>query len=178
MKFQLVSHENTVEQVNQILSNLGEAVDLVVGYYDENYLRRWKCQALLRSTEPVCCAVSIYSKLAEKETLSIEDLRGKELLMIQRGWNKYLDALRDDLQRHYPDIRIRDFDLFRLDLFNQCQENDTVIIAFQQWRNVHPLAKILPVDWNFTVPYGFLYPQSCPAGVRQFPGALGARRDG
>lgn len=43
------------------------------------------------------------------------------------------------LERHLPLFRRTHR---RLDLFNQCQENDTVIIAFQQWRNVHPLAKI------------------------------------
>lgn len=168
LKFQLVSHENTPEQVNEILSNLGKQVDLVVGYYDENYLRRWKCRALQRSVEPVCCAVSIYSVLAEKETLTVANLHGKDLLMIQRGWNRHLDALRDDLQQNHPSIRIRDFDLFRLDIFNRCQENDTAIIAFRQWRDIHPLIKVLPVEWEYTVPYGFLYPQTCTVGIRQF----------
>lgn len=168
LKFQLVSHENTIEQVNEILSNLGKNVDLVVGYYDENYLRRWKCRALQRSVEPVCCAVSIYSELAEKDRLSMEDLHGKELMMIRRGWNSYLDALRDDIQQNHSDIRIRDFDLFKLDIFNHCQENDVFAIAFRQWENVHPLIKILPVDWDYMVPYGFLYPRICAANVRRF----------
>ncbi len=174
LKFQLISHENTVEQVNEILSNLGKTVDLVVGYYDEKYLQRWKCQALQRSVEPVCCAVSVYSSLAEKEMLSIEDLLGKDLMIIQRGWNGYLDKLRDDLQQNCPRIRIRDFELFRLDIFNRCQEDDTAIISFRQWENVHPLIRVLPVAWDYTVPYGFLFPQRCSASVQRFLSAYQA----
>lgn len=174
LKFQLVSHENTMEKVKEILGGLGQTVDLVVGYYDDDYLRRWKCRALQRSQEPVCCAVSLYSDLARKERLTVSDLAGHELLMIRHGWNSRLDALRADLQKNRPDIQLRDFDLFRLDIFNACQESDSAVIAFPQWQGVHPMIRVLPVDWDYTVSYGFLYAQSPSASTRRFLRALGS----
>lgn len=168
LKFQLISHENTTEKVAEILGNLGKSVDMVVGYYDDEYLRRWKCRALRWSEEPVCCAVSVFSNLARKERLSVSDLDGRELWVIRRGWNSQVDRLRNDLQKDHPGILLQNFDLFRLDIFNACQELDSAVIAFPQWQGIHPLVRILPVDWAYKVPYGFLYAQEPSPATRRF----------
>ena len=45
-------------------------------------------------------------------------------------------------------------------------------MAIENWRYVHPLLKILPVDWNYTIPFGLLHsPEPSPA-VRQFLNAV------
>ena len=60
IKFKLVPYENTPENAREILRNLGQNIDIVAGPFDEGALRRWQCDALPLSCEPVRCAVSIY----------------------------------------------------------------------------------------------------------------------
>ncbi|MEE8884933.1 MAG: hypothetical protein SOI56_00020 [Eubacteriales bacterium] len=30
-------------------------------------------------------------------------------------------------------------------------------MAVDNWKNVHPLMKIIPVDWDYSIPFGLLY---------------------
>ncbi|HRL00623.1 MAG TPA: LysR family transcriptional regulator, partial [Trichococcus flocculiformis] len=99
-KFQLVSFENTPENAREILRNLGENIDIVAGVFDENFLQSRKCSTMQLSREPICVALSIYHPLAKKDSLEISDLYGENLMIIRKGWNTYVDKLRDDLWNH------------------------------------------------------------------------------
>ncbi len=30
-------------------------------------------------------------------------------------------------------------------------------MVVENWKDVHPLLKFIPVDWNYTIPFGILY---------------------
>lgn len=162
-KFQLVPFENTPENAREILANLGQNIDVVAGIFDETMLNLRRCQGLEISREPIRCAVSIHHKLAEKDRLTIQDLYGERLMLMRREWSHYVDLLRDDLWKNHPQIQIVDFDFYNVEAFNQCENNNCVLMAIDNWRYVHPLLKILPVDWNYTIPFGLLHsPQPSP----------------
>lgn len=162
-KFQLVPFENTPENAREILANLGQNIDVVAGIFDETMLNLRRCQGLEISREPIRCAVSIHHKLAEKDRLTIQDLYGERLMLMRREWSHYVDLLRDDLWKNHPQIQIVDFDFYNVEAFNQCENNNCVLMAINNWRYVHPLLKILPVDWNYTIPFGLLHsPQPSP----------------
>ena len=36
------------------------------------------------------------------------------------------------------------------------------------WKNAHPLLKILPVEWDYTVPYGLLHSQNPSLLIKEF----------
>jgi len=57
----------------------------------------------------------------------------------------------------YPQIKIVDFPFYDVSVFNKCEQNKDVLIAVGSWGNVHPLIKIIPVDWNYVLPFGILY---------------------
>ena len=97
LKFEIVSFENTPENARNILKNLGTGIDVVAGIFDETVLSLRGCAALELVRVPICCAVSIYHPLAQKKQLSIEDLHGQKLMLMQRNWSSYTDQLRDDL---------------------------------------------------------------------------------
>lgn len=63
--------------------------------------------------------------------------------------------LRDDLWKNHPQIHIVDFDFYDVAVFNRCENNNCVLMAIENWRYVHPLLKILPVDWDYPSPLGF-----------------------
>lgn len=91
IKFKLVPYENTPENAQEILRNLGERIDIVAEPFDQDFLESRECAALELSREPVQCAVSIYHPLAARERLIVQDLYGENFLLIRRGWNHYLD---------------------------------------------------------------------------------------
>ena len=68
----------------------------------------------------------------------------------------------------YPEIEIVDFDFYDTAAFNQCENAGCALMAVENWRYVHPLLKILPVNWDYTIPFGILHaPEPTPV-VQQF----------
>ena len=171
-KIQLVTFENTPENAREILENLGKNIDLVAGVFDYDYLKLRKCEGLELSMIPIRCAIPINHKLASKEKLMIEDLFGENLMLIQRGWNVYVDILRDDIWQNYPEINITDFSFFFLDIFNQSENNNSILMSVDSWSNAHPLLKNLPVEWNHRIPFGILHAQKPTEIVQLFLDAV------
>lgn len=157
MKFQLIPFENTPENAREILANLGQNIDVIAGIFDETMLDLRKCAGTEISREPVCCAVSIQHRLAAKKSLTIEDLYGENLLLMHRGWSRYVDRLRDDILEHHSQIHIVDFDFYSVEIFNRCESGNDVLMAIENWMGVHPLLKVIPVEWDHTIPFGLLH---------------------
>lgn len=167
LRFQLVPFENTPENAREILANLGRNIDVVAGIFDETMLNLRQCIGLEISREPLCCAVSVHHRLAGKDRLSVSDLYGERLMLMRRGWSHYVDLLRDELWKNHTQIQIVDFDFYDVNVFNQCEHNNCVLLAVENWRYVHPMLKILPVDWGYAIPFGLLHaPQPTPVVER------------
>ena len=168
IKFQLVPFDNTPENAREILKNLGRHIDIVAGAFDERFLNERKCAGLLLSYEPIRCAVSIYNELSKKESLSISDLYDKNFMLIKRGWNKCTDQMREDIAENHPEIHTIDFDFLSLSIFNQCENSNDLLMCIDNWANVHPLLKVLPVDWNYCIPFGLLHSPKPSSTVKRF----------
>lgn len=174
IKFQLVPFDNTPENAREILKNLGKNIDLVAGLFDDTLLNLRECAGLELLREPLCCAVSVNHRLADKKVLQPEDLYGEKLMLLRRGWSNYVDQLRDDLQANHPQIQLVDFDFYSVSVFNQCEISNELLMAIGSWKNVHPLLKIIPVNWPHTVPYGLLYAPAPSEVVRRVLAAVQA----
>lgn len=172
IKFQLVPFENTPENAREILKNLGQNIDIVAGIFDQNLLDLRECTGTEISKEPICCAVSVNNRLAGKSRLTIRDLYDKKLMLIHRGWNSYIDKLRDDMLVQHPQINITDFEFYNMDVFNRCENSNDILMAIGKWENVHPLLKIIPVDWDYTIPFGILHSPILSDKVQRFLAAL------
>ena len=178
MKFQIIPFENTPENAREILGNLGKNIDVVGGIFDETMLDLRSCAGLELSRAPFCCAVSIHHHLATKDRLQLSDLYGENLLLMHRGWSHYVDQLRDELWQQHPEIRIVDFDFYSMDVFNRCENTNDVLLAIPSWANVHPLLKVIPVEWDHSIPFGLLHaPQPTPAVARFLDAAAAVCRD-
>lgn len=162
MKFQIIPFENTPENAREILANLGKNIDVVGGIFDETMLNLRNCAGMQLSREPLCCAVSVHHRLAAKDKLQVEDLYGENLLLMRRDWSHYVDQLRDDLWQNHSRIHIVDFDFYNMSIFNRCENSNDVLLAIPGWANVHPLLKVIPVEWEHSIPYGLLY-SPCPS---------------
>ena len=157
MKFQLITFENTPENAREILGNLGHNIDVVAGIFDDTMLKVRGCSGVEISMEPFCAAVSIHHRLAGKDSIRIDDMAGETLMLMKRGWSLYVDTLRDDLTRKYPQISISDFEFYNIEVFNRCENNNEILLTVKSWESVHPLIKIIPVEWDYSIPFGLLY---------------------
>lgn len=157
LRLKLVPFENTPENAREILGNLGQGIDVVAGIFDDTLLKVRQCQGIELSVEPFCCAVALHHPLARKEKLTLDDLHGENLLLMRRGWSSEVDKLRDDLCHNHPEINIVDFDFYNTEIFNQCENSKDILLAVKKWDGIHPLMKMIPVEWKHEIPFGLLY---------------------
>ena len=61
-----------------------------------------------------------------------------------------------------------------MEIFNRCENSNDILIAIENWKTVHPLLKILPVDWNYTIPFGILHAPEPSKTVQRFLQAIPA----
>ena len=172
LKFQMIPFENTPKNAREILLNLGQNIDVVAGIFDEAMFGLPQCEGFEISKEPICCAVSLKHRLAAKNKLTIQDLYGENLMLIHRGWSYYVDRLRDDIWTNHNQIQIVDFDFYNVDIFNRCENSNDILMAVERWSNVHPLLKIIPVEWEHFIPYGLLHPPTPSQTVSRFLSAI------
>lgn len=172
IKFQLVPFENTPENAREILKNLGHNIDVVAGIFDETMLHIRQCAGFELFRQPLCCAVSVHHRLANKNRLLVQDLYGENLLLMHRDWSHYVDRLRDDIWQNHSQIHIVDFDFYSVDVFNRCENSNDILMAVQAWDNVHPLLKVIPVAWEHSIPYGLLHSPTPSETVQKFLTAI------
>ena len=168
IRLQLIPYMNSQESAREILKNLGTNIDIVGGIFDETMLKLRQCQGMEISRQRICCAVSLNHRLASKETLTFQDLYGENFLMMHRGWSNYVDELRDDIWKNHPQIRVVDFDIYSMEIFNRCENSNEILMAVENWKDAHPLLKIIPVEWKYTIPYGILYSTEPSELVKRF----------
>lgn len=171
MKFQLIPFKNTPEVARET-RNFGRDIDMVVGVIDDMYLEERSCDATWLSDEPLCVGVPIRHPLYNKSVLQIEDLYNEKLMIINRNWNKHIDMLRDDVSNNYPQIHIVNFDFYGPNAYNICESENNLIITIARWKDVHPLMKVVPVEWKHSVPFGILHSQEPSLTVQNFLSAV------
>lgn len=172
MKFKLIPFENTPENAREILANMGQNIDVVAGMFDETMLKFRGCDGTEISREPFCVAVSIHHRLAKKEKITLDDLAGENLMLMQRGWSYNGDILREDMIENHPEIHIVDFELYNIEAFNRCENNNEVLVAFKNWESVHPLIRIIPVEWKYAMPFGILHSKTPSDKVKRLIKAI------
>ena len=168
LKLQLIPFENKPENAKEILNNMGKDIDIVVGIYDEILLGSRNCTVTNLFYEPLRCAVSINHRLADKEILSYEDLYEDNVMIIHKGWNNAMDKLRSEIIHKHPKINIKDFNFFDLGIFNQCENSNDILVLADNFIGVHPLLKIIPVEWDFSTPFGVIHSTNPSEIVKEF----------
>ena len=171
-KLHLVPFEDDHEGIVSEIKQLGEKFDFLIGVCDS---RTWLsyCQFLPLGRYRKMAAVSREHRLAGKKRLEIEDLYGETLMMVRRGDSGVNDEIRDDLERNHPQIHMEDTPQFYdLSVFNRCAETGNVLLTIECWQEVHPGLVSIPVNWDYSIPYGLLYSLDAPEDVLRFVKAV------
>lgn len=167
-KLHLVPFEDNHKGILTEIEQLGKKFDFLIGVCDSReWLRRCNFLALGRYKKMI--AVPREHRLAGKESIMIEDLYGETLMMVEQGDSGVNDFLRNDLEKHHPLIHIEDTPQFYdLSVFNRCAETGNVLLTLECWQEVHPGLVSLPVNWDYSIPYGLLYSLDAPKDVLRF----------
>ena len=167
-KLHLVPFEDNHEGILSEIEKLGEKFDFLIGVCDsKKWLLRSNFLPLGRYKKMV--AVSREHRLSKKSHIDIEDLYGETLMMVQRGDSGVNDFLRNDLEKNHPKIQLEDTPHFYdLSVFNRCAETGNILLTIECWQDVHPGLVSIPVNWDYSIPYGLLYSLDAPDDVLQF----------
>lgn len=167
-KLHLVPFEDNHEGILSEIEQLGKKFDFLIGVCDSReWLRRCSFLALGRYKKMI--AVSREHRLAGKKSITIEDLYGETLMMVEQGDSGVNDFLRNDLEKHHPQIHIENTPQFYdLSVFNRCAETGNILLTLECWQEVHPGLVSIPVDWDYSIPYGLLYSLDAPKDVLKF----------
>ena len=126
------------------------------------------CKTLKLVDLPAEIALSRQNPLAQKVRLSPEDLHCKYLIMLERGVASDSDAVRSFLQEKHPEVNIIDVHRYEVETYNSLVSESRLMLCSGQWLNSYPMLTTVPVDWEFTIPYGILYSAKPRYGVRLF----------
>lgn len=168
LKLELVSFENTPENAKEIMKNFGQKMDIVAGIYSHNLLKERNCLALKLYESPLSLAIPRTHHLAAKKIVNIEDLKDEKILILKSGYLEDIDHLRIDLLSKNSSIILEEIPFFNIKAFNQCVNENKLMIVIPEWENIHPMLKIIPVKWNYTIPFGIMYSKQPSNDVQYF----------
>lgn len=172
IRLEVVPFEDTVPGFQQVLADMGRKVDVLACPYQTDY---WgdlpDIRALYLMDLPFCIGCSASHPLAAKKNLSVSDLSGETLILLNR--DDYNDELRALLKRPELNIHTVETGYYDINTFNQVATSRDLILTAACWAEVHPLIVTLPVDWPYAMPYGLLYSKHVSKEVLQFILAVG-----
>ncbi len=165
-KLHIVPFEDDHKGILDEINALGEKFDFLVGACDS---KEWlsRCNFLKLGEFKQCAAVSRTHPLAKKRFLSVNDLFGQTVMMCKKGDSYTVDRIRSELEQ-YEKITVEDTPQFYdMGVFNRCEQSGAVLLTLDCWADVHPSLVTIPVKWDYTTPYGILYPLNCGKDIEK-----------
>lgn len=167
-RFKIVPYDDDHQKILSVVSSLGKTMDFLVGALNSAQMLRLSRFYQLGEYR-LCVAVPRNHRLAEKGMLSLNDLHGEHLVAVKGGDTLQLDRLREVLKLTHPQIILEDADYFYdLETFNRCEVTGSLLLTLDAWADIHPALVTLPVDWEFSVPYGVLYAPDISGPAKEF----------
>ena len=119
------------------------------------------------------CAVPLSHPLTKKEKLQPADLRGETLLFPSRSNYEVTTGFKYAVEKEFPDITVEiPFLFYDSEVFNRCVKERKILISFDCWNNIHPGLVNIPVEWDWTMPYGLIWKKDARQEVLDFIAAF------
>ena len=156
-RLNIVPFRDDHEGILSEIAALGDKFDFLIGVCDSQLWLNY-CSFLPLGQYQHCIAVSRGHRLAGKEKITLSDLYGETIMMVKEGDSAAVDAIRAALRQH-PQICVEDTPQFYdIEVFNRCEQTTSVMLTIECWKDVHPALVTIPVEWDFPIAYGLLYP--------------------
>ena len=171
LRLEIVPFQDTIPEFQEVLSSLGDKIDLLSCPYDTNYWGN-RYNSFHLCDLPLKIACSKLHPLAAKERLTVSDLFGQTIYLSKRNNTPYIDRVADYLEQ-FPQIQLKEGEVLDLPFFNRLVTTQDLIVSADCWKDVHPLLATIPIDWDFTMPYGLIYAKEPSKELLQFIMAIG-----
>lgn len=94
---------------------------------------------------------------------------GETLMLVKRGNSPVLNRLHDEIETKHPKIGIVDIPHFYdTDIFNECEQSGYIMETLDIWKDVHPSIITIPMEWDYTMPYGIVYAKQPSKQLQEF----------
>lgn len=176
----IVPFDDSPTSMETMLDSLGKEIDCFVGPCDS---LTWKERYNILPLQPVHCCLAVPRKhpLSRKEMLRWSDLDGETVLLVKRGDSPVLNRLRDEIETQHPHITLMDTPHFYdTSVFNTCEQTGCLMETLDIWKDVHPSLVTIPMEWEYTMPYGMVYAKKpsepMEAFIRMLQGRINAKK--
>lgn len=156
LKFEFIPCACSLGNFNNFLDGINHEFDVVFSVYDPYLLKKFNLMATQISSSPIKLSVPLQNPLASKKTLTLEDLAGQTVAIVEQGEFKCFDEVRQMLNQDRQ-IKLQDISGIDLPTLNQCVENDWLFVSAEDWQTAHPMLSAKTVDWDFRLPFGLVY---------------------
>ena len=168
IKLEMVPLECSIE----IFKSVGINTDILVVSFDECTRSYGNYDTLELARVPLCAAVSMNHRLAEKGSVSLSDLHGERIAMIRRGISAVVDDFRNFIEEYHKEITVEEIDDYSVSMFNECANSDKIFLAVGDYNQSHIFLKRIPIEWEKTSAFGIIYPKNASPGIKQFVNAV------
>lgn len=172
IRVQFVPFDNKADVARDILMNMGERIDFVAGVYDQDFLDRYACGAYKFKDVPIEIGMSMFHPLAFKEKLTFRDLKGLKILVQEKPWMASYDRAKEVLLQRTV-VKPISYPFLDVITLNRCQMTDDLLLGVNVWTESVPLLKFVPIDWEYTIPFGLMHSLKPNAGASLLLESLG-----
>jgi len=167
MKIEIVSMRSAVGAHHSPLADLGVDFDVREGfYYADLFTGRGNFLEFFKI--PFCVALAPKHHKAELLQFTLDDFQNETIVMPEPKISSEFDVIRECLLDLYPMLKIVDIPAYDIDAFAMCEFNGYILITTGIWADIHPALVTKAVSWNFSTPYGVLYPLNMSSQVEYF----------
>lgn len=174
IRLEFVPFDESVEGIGSVLETMGPKgpFDCIVSVNDSTSRKR-AFGFLELGLTPLRLAAPQGHPLAGRAQVAPEDLAGETVMMTAAGDAPHVDAVRAHLAAHHPDVRVSDGPrYYDMATFNAAEQQGVLLLATDAWGQAHPGLVMLPVSWDFAVPYGVTHAREPEGSVRRFLDAI------
>ena len=100
------------------------------------------------------------------------NLNGEYLVMPIQNVSAELDTFRAEVTDKYPTVQIIDSSYYGVDTFTLCEMNPYVLITQPVYSDIHTNLVTIPLETEYTMPYGLIYSNEPTAATKKFIAAV------
>lgn len=101
--------------------------------------------------------------------ISYNDLNGQTLMIMPAGDSISNGLLREEILKNCPSINLVDAPYYYdLETFNKADETNSLLITLDCWDDIHPAFTSIPLETDYRIPYGILYPKNPTKEITNF----------
>ncbi|MCR4712463.1 MAG: LysR family transcriptional regulator [Clostridia bacterium] len=167
-RLSIVPFSDDADSMSRVFRTIGKEFDLLIRVCD---VTNWKdyFRFLPVRDSHFCIYAPKTHPLARKGRLQLADLYGEKVVLIRGGTSALTDEMGRFLRTEHPRIHLETIvPHYDISLFNRCAEENLLLIAPDAWHDIHPSLEAVPVDWDYTIPFGITYPLNPPKEVELF----------